>query len=104
LQKKGAISRNVIVLGIVSPFTDISPEMIFGLLPLFLTGPLGASRTLLGLIEGKAETLGYTVRMASGVVSGKVEKRKPLVILGYALSAVNKLFLRLQGSGSTLLL
>jgi hypothetical protein len=75
--------------------------MIFGLLPLFLTDPLGTSRTLLGLIEGTAEMLGYTVRMASGVVSDKVEKRKPLVILGYALSDVSKLFLRLQGAWST---
>jgi len=45
--------------------------MIFGLLPLFLTDPLGTSRTLLGLIEGTAEMLGYTVRMASGVEIGR---------------------------------
>ena len=95
MEKKGAATRNVIALGFVSLFTDISSEMVFGLLPLFLTGPLGASRTLLGLIEGAAEMLGYTVRMASGTVSDRVEKRKPLVLIGYALSAASKPFFAL---------
>jgi MFS family permease len=98
LEKKGAASRNVIALGFVSLFTDVSSEIVFGLLPLFLTGPLGASRTLLGLIEGTAEMLGYTVRMASGTVSDRVEKRKPLVLVGYALSAASKPFFALAGS------
>ncbi len=71
--------------------------MVFGLLPLFLTGPLGASRTLLGLVEGVAEMLGYTVRMASGVTSDRVQKRKPLVLIGYSLSAASKPFFALAG-------
>lgn len=83
-------SRNVFALGFVSLFTDISSEMVFGLLPLFLTGQLGASKALLGLVEGTAEMLGYTVRMASGTVSDKVQKRKPLVVIGYSLSAAVK--------------
>jgi len=83
-------TRNVVALGLVSLFTDISSEMVFGLLPLFLTGQLGASRTLLGLVEGVAEMLGYTVRMASGTVSDRVQKRKPLVMIGYSLSAATK--------------
>lgn len=84
--------RNVYSLGLVSFFTDLSSEMVFGLLPLFLTGPLGASRTLLGLIEGVGEMLGYTVRMGSGALSDRMQKRKPLVILGYSLSAASKPF------------
>ena len=83
-------SRNVFALGFVSLFTDISSEMVFGLLPLFLTGQLGASKALIGLVEGTAEMLGYTVRMASGTVSDKVQKRKPLVVIGYSLSAAVK--------------
>jgi MFS family permease len=89
--------NNVKYLGLVSLFTDISSEMVFGLLPLFLTGPLGASRTLLGLVEGVAEMLGYTVRMASGTASDRVQKRKPLVLVGYTMSAVSKPFFALAG-------
>jgi MFS family permease len=92
LSEDKAGRRNVYSLGLVSFFTDLSSEMVFGLLPLFLTGPLGASRTLLGLIEGVGEMLGYTVRMGSGALSDRVQKRKPLVILGYSLSAASKPF------------
>ena len=52
--------HNIFALGLVSPFTDISSEMVFVLLPLFITGQLGAPRTLLGLVERVAEMLGYT--------------------------------------------
>jgi MFS family permease len=90
-------NRNVIALGFVSLFTDISSEMVFGLLPLFLTGPLGASRTLLGLVEGVAEMLGYTVRATPDAISDGVQKRKPLVLIGYSLSAASKPFLALAG-------
>lgn len=82
--------KNVFALGLVSFFTDLSSEMVFGVLPLFLTGQLGASRALLGMIEGVAEMLGHTVRMGSGALSDRVQKRKPLVLLGYSLSAATK--------------
>jgi MFS family permease len=95
--KKESDFSNVKYLGLVSFFTDLSSEMVFGLLPLFLTGPLGASRTLLGLVEGVAEMLGYTVRMASGAASDRVQKRKPLVLIGYSLSAASKPFFALAG-------
>ena len=87
--------RNVIALGFVSLFTDISSEMVFGLLPLFLTTQIGASRTLLGLVEGTGEMVGYTVRMPSGTVSDKIQKRKPLVLIGYSLSTLTKPFFAL---------
>ena len=93
-------SRNVFALGFVSLFTDISSEMVFGLLPLFLTGPLGASRALLGVVEGTAEMLGYTVRMASGTFSDRLQRRKPLVLIGYSLSAASKPFFAMAGSWS----
>jgi MFS family permease len=91
-EKEKAGRRNVYALGFVSFFTDVSSEMVFALLPLFLTGPLGASRTLLGLIEGVGEMLGYTVRMGSGALSDRTQKRKPIVALGYSLSAASKPF------------
>lgn len=87
-EEKG--KRNVVALGLVSLFTDVSSEMVFGLLPLFLIGQLGASKTFLGLVEGVGEMLGYTVRMASGTVSDRVQKRKHLVVIGYSLSAASK--------------
>lgn len=92
--KKDDLS-NVKYLGLVSLFTDVSSEMVFGLLPLFLLGPLGASNALLGLVEGVAEMLGYNVRMASGAISDRLQKRKPLVLIGYALSAASKPFFAL---------
>lgn len=92
MSEEKAGRKNVYSLGLVSFFTDLSSEMVFGLLPLFLTGPLGASRTLLGLIEGMGEMLGYTVRMGSGTLSDRMQKRKPLVLLGYSLSAASKPF------------
>ncbi|HXV46834.1 MAG TPA: MFS transporter [Nitrososphaera sp.] len=90
-------TRNVVTMGLVSLFTDISSEMVFGLLPLFLTGQLGASRAVLGLVEGVAEMLGYTVRMPSGAISDRVQKRKPFVILGYSVSAAAKPLFALAG-------
>ena len=75
-QNKGNL--NVIALGLVSLFTDVSSEMVFGPLPLFLTGPLGASRTLLGLVERVAEMLGHTVRMASGTASDRSRRESRL--------------------------
>jgi MFS family permease len=89
--------RNIFALGFVSFFTDVSSEMVFGLVPLFLTSQLGASRAILGLVEGVGEMLGYTVRMGSGAVSDRIQKRKPLVLLGYSLSAAAKPFFGLAG-------
>ncbi|MGI0035566.1 MAG: MFS transporter [Nitrososphaera sp.] len=90
--KEAGKGRNVVALGFVSLFTDVSSEMVFGLLPLFLTAELGASKALLGLVEGTGEMLGYTSRLASGTVSDTVQKRKPLVLVGYAISAASKPF------------
>jgi len=82
--------RNVYALGVVSFFTDISTEMVFSLLPVFVLGLPGSSKALLGLIEGVAEALSYGVRAVSGVFSDKFRKRKILVLAGYTLSTVTK--------------
>jgi len=84
--------RNVWYLGIVSLFTDISSEMILGVLPLFVTIDLGATKELLGLMEGAADSLNYAFRSFAGVISDRIASRKPLVIVGYALSTVAKPF------------
>jgi len=90
---EGSSVRNLFALGLVSFFTDMSSEMVFSLLPTFLLGLPGSSRAVLGLIEGTAEALSYALRAVSGFFSDKFRKRKPFVLIGYALSnAVKPLF------------
>lgn len=84
--------RNVTALGLVSFFTDFSTEMVLGVLPFFIVSTLGASRTLLGAIEGSAELTSYAFRMISGSWSDKTGKRKAFVLAGYAASTASKPF------------
>ena len=84
--------RNVTALGLVSFFTDFSTEMVLGVLPFFIVSTLGASRALLGAIEGSSELTSYAFRMVSGSLSDKVGKRKAFIIAGYGLSTVMKPF------------
>ena len=82
--------KNVIRLGYVSLFTDVSTEMILGVLPFFIVAQLGASAAVLGLIEGSAEASNYMFRVFAGVLTDRIAKRKPLVLLGYCLSTIAK--------------
>lgn len=83
--------KNIIILGLVSLFTDISSEMIYPLVPLYLTTVMGASPAILGIIEGVAESLASLLKIISGSISDRLAKRKPLAILGYGLSGLGKL-------------
>jgi MFS family permease len=85
---KPALGRNVIALAAVSFFTDVSSEMIYPLLPVFLTATLGASASTLGAIEGAAETTASLLKLASGWWSDRVQRRKPLVVFGYTVAAI----------------
>ncbi len=85
-EQEGDGFRNVLALGAVSFFTDVSTEMILGLLPVFLVEELKAGRAVLGAVEGIAEALSYVLRTVSGFISDKIGRRKPLVLLGYAIS------------------
>ena len=80
--------RSVLALGWVSFLTDVSSDMIYPLLPAFLTKTLGAGPAAVGLIEGVAETTASLAKIGSGVWSDRVRRRKPLVVLGYAIAAV----------------
>jgi len=84
------MGSNVLALGFVSLFNDISSEMIYPLLPLFLTETLGASAAMLGVIEGIAETTASLLKLFSGWFSDKIHKRKALAVLGYAISTVTR--------------
>ncbi len=89
---------NVIILGLTSFFTDIASEMVYPLIPFFLTTTLGASPAILGLIEGVAESVASLLKVFSGYISDRLRKRKFLAISGYTSSAFGKLLLYLANS------
>ena len=82
------IPRTVIALGVVSLLTDLSSEMIYPLLPIFLASVLGAGALALGLIEGVAESTAALLKVASGIWTDRTRRRKPLVVAGYTLSGM----------------
>lgn len=84
------IPRGVWVLGFVSLLMDISSEMIHGLLPVFLVSVLGASTTMVGLIEGVGEGTASISKLFSGWLSDRLGRRKVLTVAGYGLSALSK--------------
>lgn len=81
------IPRPVRLLGLVSLFTDAATEVIYPLLPVYLSRVLGASAVSLGIIEGVAEGVNSLLKVISGWWSDRQGKRRPIVILGYALSS-----------------
>lgn len=87
------VPRNVLALGLTSFFADISGEMIYPLIPIFLTTVLGAPVAIIGLIEGVAEGTASIVKALSGWWSDRLGRRMPLVVGGYGLAAVAKLLL-----------
>jgi MFS family permease len=86
------LSRTVWALGFVSLFMDISSEMIHSLLPIFLVTQLGVSALVLGAIEGSAEAIALFMKTFSGALSDWLQKRKPLIVVGYLLAAITKPF------------
>ena len=98
------LSREVAVLGIVSLLMGMSSAMIYGLLPVFLVTVLAASTATVGLIEGIAEATTSAMKIFSGAASDWSGRRKPLVVLGYVLSAGSKLLFPLAGTASTVLI
>ena len=96
--RKQAGFRNVVRLGYVSLFTDLSTEMILSILPVFLKDQLGATYAIIGIIEGTAEATNNLFRIVAGVVTDRIARRKPLVLLGYALSSFAKPLFALTSS------
>uniref|UniRef100_A0A7V3V0Q1 MFS transporter n=1 Tax=candidate division WOR-3 bacterium TaxID=2052148 RepID=A0A7V3V0Q1_UNCW3 len=83
---------NIIIAGITSLLTDMSTEMVYPLIPIYLAS-LGTPPAILGLIEGFAESSAALLKLFSGNISDRWRRRKPLAILGYAGSTIGKLFL-----------
>lgn len=82
------LPATVLVLGAVSFLTDLSSEMIYPLLPVFLATVLAAGPVALGWIEGVAESTAAFVKLAAGLRSDRVRRRKPLILGGYALAGL----------------
>jgi MFS family permease len=82
------LPKTVIALGVVSFFTDFSSEMIYPLLPVFLSSTLGAGALALGLIEGVAESISAILKIVSGFWSDRVKRKKPLILTGYGLAGL----------------
>jgi MFS family permease len=94
--------KNVLFLGLVSLFTDLSSQMIYPLVPEFLVS-IGAKKTIVGIIEGIAESTASVFRPFFGRLSDKLKRRKPFIFLGYGLSAISKPFLYLANVWTTVL-
>src|SRR5438093_5574746 len=84
------LSTNTFLLALASLFADTSTEMLYPVLPVFLTQTLGARVSTVGLVEGIAQATQNIVQGFSGWISDKLRQRKPIAILGYALAAVAK--------------
>ena len=97
------LGRNVKALAAVSFLTDVSSEMIYPLLPIFLTSVLGVNASFIGAIEGAAETTASLLKLASGWWSDRVQKRKPLVLLGYGIASTMRPLVALATTASQVL-
>ncbi len=94
-RKIWGLHTNIFFLGLVSLFTDVSSEMIFTLVPLFVSNVLGAGAIAVGLIGGLSESTDAVFRIFSGRISDRIKKRKLLAVLGYGFSTVVKPFMLL---------
>lgn len=92
------LHHNVFFLGLVSLLTDTSSEMIFTLVPLFVTNVLGAGAMAVGLIGGLSESYDAIFRIFSGRISDRLQKRKILAVIGYGLSTIVKPFMLLTSA------
>jgi len=90
------VVSNILLLGSVSFFTDISTEMVYPILPLYLSSVMGASPTIIGIIEGIAESLASLVKLFSGIAADKYGNKKRLAFIGYASSLANKIIILLS--------
>jgi MFS family permease len=102
-ERKEPLNTWVVTLGWVSFLSDVASEMIYPLLPNFLTQTLGAGPATLGLIEGLAESTASWMKLASGWLSDRTRRRKPMVVLGYAIAAVARPMVGLASSWAQVL-
>jgi MFS family permease len=93
-----SLPSNVWIVTATSFLTDVSSDMIFNLIPLFLANVLKAGTAVIGLIDGLAETTASLMKIYSGALSDRLGQRKWITVVGYALSALSKPFLYIAGA------
>lgn len=86
------ITKNILYLSLISFFTDVASEMLYPVIPLYLSA-IGISVSGIGIIEGIAETLSALSKTYFGIMSDRLKKRKIFIIIGYSLSAISKPFM-----------
>lgn len=91
-------TRNIIILGLISCFADISSEMVYPLIPLYLTAVFGATPALVGIIEGIAESVASLLKVFSGYISDRFQHKKAIAFSGYATGLLYKAVLLFAGS------
>jgi MFS family permease len=89
------LDRNVFWAGVSSFFMDVSSEMVYSLVPIFLSSVLNVNKAVIGVIEGIAESTASTLKMVAGWLSDKLGKRKPLMLFGYSVSTLSRPLLAL---------
>lgn len=94
---------NIILLGLVSFFSDISSEMVYPLIPLYLTSAFGATPALIGVIEGIAESIASLLKVYSGYISDKYKRKKILAFGGYSTGIIYKIALLIGTSWTGIL-
>lgn len=92
------LMRNVFILGFVSFFTDISAEMVYPVIPLYLISRFGATPALIGFIEGIAESMASLLRVCSGYITDKYKKKRATAFIGYSAGVVYKIALIFSAS------
>lgn len=97
-KKYFGFSKNVFFTGVVSFFMDVSSEMIYPLVPLFLANVLGVNKSMIGLIEGIAESTASLLKVFSGWLSDRIGQRKNLMLAGYAISTLSRPIIALAGA------
>ncbi len=97
-KKYFGLNKNVFFTGVVSFFMDISSEMIYPLIPLFLANVLGVNKSMIGLIEGIAESTASLLKVFSGWLSDRIGRRKNLMLAGYAISTLSRPIIALAGA------
>jgi MFS family permease len=93
-----SLSTNTILLACCSLFSDISTEMLYPILPIYLTQTLNANGGIIGLIEGVAQAAQNIIQGFSGYFSDKLQRRKPIALAGSLLSAISKPFIGIAGN------
>lgn len=93
------LGKNILSLGLVSLFTDLSTEMAYPIIPVFLKEVLKVQPLFIGLIEAIAESTASILKTFSGYISDRLKKRKLFIFIGYSLSAVAKPLLAFASQG-----